>query len=153
MERVAAKVTMTCANPILTSENGNEAGGTISGIAFNLHGGATMAYRMEQDPFSDIKGNEWTYEVPGIDVLDDEDDYTQARAVYCLENIHTIAFAEMFFDKHIKRNKWRKEIIQSQSLEIPHTIFINGAFLDIAHPIIKGNKYIIVWLDTKLTNF
>ena len=89
VERVAAKVTMTCANPILTSENGNEAGGTISGIAFNLHGGATMAYRMEQDPFSDIKGNEWTYEVPGIDVLDDEDDYTQARAVYCLENIHT----------------------------------------------------------------
>ena len=89
VERMAAKVTMTCDNPPLASENGNEAGGTISDIAFNLHGGAIMAYRMKQDPFSDIEGNKWTYGVSGIPVPDDEDDYTQAKPVYCLENIHT----------------------------------------------------------------
>ena len=45
VERVAAKVTMTCENTTLTNAN-NNAGGTITTPKFTLKGGAAKSYRM-----------------------------------------------------------------------------------------------------------
>lgn len=89
VERVAAKVTMTCENPVLADKNGGEAGGTISGMAFNLHGGATKAYRMRQNPFEEIADNAWDYSVNSKTVATSLDNITLSDNVaYCLENIH-----------------------------------------------------------------
>ncbi len=92
VERVAAKVTMTCENPVLADKNGGEAGGTISDMAFNLHGGATKAYRMRLNPFAEITGNTWSYSVNNKTVATSLDNITLSDNVaYCLENIHDAA--------------------------------------------------------------
>lgn len=92
VERVAAKVTMTCENPVLADKNGGEAGGTISDMAFNLHGGATKAYRMRQNPFAEIVDNAWDYSVNSKTVATSLDNITlSGNVAYCLENIHDAA--------------------------------------------------------------
>ena len=92
VERVAAKVTMTCENLVLTDKNGGEAGGTISDMEFNLYGGADMAYRMRQNPFAEITGNTWSYSVNKKTVATSLDNITLNNNVaYCLENIHDAA--------------------------------------------------------------
>ena len=93
VERVAAKVTMTCENTTLTNAN-NNAGGTITTPKFTLKGGATMSYRMAQNPFADITGNTWTYtsNASGTEVYvkdgEETDLHEKATPVYCLENLH-----------------------------------------------------------------
>ena len=94
VERVAAKVTMTCENATLTNAN-NNAGGTITTPKFTLKGGATMSYRMAQSAINEITGNEWTNTSSSTDVYvkqkaDDGDNYIYRKAtpVYCLENLH-----------------------------------------------------------------
>ena len=87
VERVAAKVTMTCDNPTLSSGNNNAAGGEISNTEFNLMGGATMAYRMAQSTIVEIPNNDWTYTVSNVAVAT-TGDHTAATPAYCLENVH-----------------------------------------------------------------
>lgn len=92
VERVAAKVTMTCENPVLADKNGGEAGGTISDMAFNLYGGATKAYRMRKNPFAEIVDNAWDYSVNSKTVATSLDNITlSGNVAYCLENIHDAA--------------------------------------------------------------
>lgn len=67
VERVAAKVTMTCENTALTNAT-NNAGGTITTPKFTLKGGATMSYRMAQNSFSEIVRNTWSYSSSATDV-------------------------------------------------------------------------------------
>lgn len=91
VERVAAKVTMTCENTALENAN-NNASGTITTPKFTLKGGATMSYRMAQNPFAEITGNAWSYESSATDVYvkigGETDLHQKATPVYCLENIH-----------------------------------------------------------------
>lgn len=94
VERVAAKVTMTCESTALTNAN-NNAGGTITTPKFTLKGGATMSYRMAQSAINEIIGNAWTNTSSSTDVYvkqeaDDGDNYIyrKATSVYCLENLH-----------------------------------------------------------------
>lgn len=91
VERVAAKVTMTCENTTLTNAN-NNAGGTITTPNFTLKGGATKSYRMAQNPFAEITENAWTYTSSATDVYvktgDETDLHKKATPVYCLENLH-----------------------------------------------------------------
>ena len=94
VERVAAKVTMTCESTALTNAN-NNAGGTITTSKFTLKGGATMSYRMAQSAINEITGNAWTNTSSSTDVYvkqeaDDGDNYIYRKAtpVYCLENLH-----------------------------------------------------------------
>lgn len=94
VERVTAKVTMTCANPVLTDKSGGDAGGTLNSASFYLKNRALKSTRMAvSTPLSldyNIEGN---FESPG-----EEDDATKikltestekasATPVYCLENI------------------------------------------------------------------
>lgn len=91
VERVAAKVTMTCENTTLTNAN-NNAGGTITTPKFTLKGGAAKSYRMAQNPFSEIAENTWSYSSSATDVYvktgAETDLHEKATPVYCLENIH-----------------------------------------------------------------
>lgn len=91
VERVAAKVTMTCESEALTNAN-NNAGGTIKTPKFTLKGGATKSYRMAQNPFTEITGNTWTYSSSATDVYvkkgEETDLHEKATPVYCLENLH-----------------------------------------------------------------
>ena len=93
VERVAAKVTMTCENTALTNAT-NNADGTITTPKFTLKGGATKSYRMAQNPFAEIAGNVWTYtsNAAGTEVYvkdgEETDLHKKATPVYCLENIH-----------------------------------------------------------------
>lgn len=91
VERVAAKVTMTCESTALTNAN-NNAGGTIKTPKFTLKGGATKSYRMAQNPFTEITGNTWNYSSSETDVYvktgDETDLHEKATPVYCLENLH-----------------------------------------------------------------
>ena len=98
VERVAAKVTMTCENATLTNAT-NNAGGTIATPRFTMKGGATMSYRMAQNPFAEITGNEWTNTSSATDVYvkqpsDDKNIHRSADPVYCLENIHTTGYKQ-----------------------------------------------------------
>lgn len=94
VERVAAKVTMTCENTALTNAT-NNAGGTITTPKFTLKGGATMSYRMAQNSFSEIVRNTWSYSSSATDVYvktgDETDLHEKATPVYCLENLHDAA--------------------------------------------------------------
>lgn len=91
VERVAAKVTMTCENTTLTNAT-NNAGGTITTPKFTLKGGATMSYRMAQSAINEIAGNDWTYTSSKTDVHvktgSETDLHKLATPVYCLENLH-----------------------------------------------------------------
>lgn len=94
VERVATKVTMTCENTALENAN-NNASGTITTPKFTLKGGATMSYRMAQNPFAEITGNAWSYESSATDVYvkigGETDLHEKATPVYCLENLHDAA--------------------------------------------------------------
>lgn len=93
VERVAAKVTMTCENTTLTNAT-NNADGTITDPEFTLKGGATMSYRMAQSAINEITGNAWTYYTSSptdVYVKQENDNdyiYRNATPVYCLENLH-----------------------------------------------------------------
>lgn len=91
VERVAAKVTMTCENTTLTNAT-NNAGGTITTPKFTLKGGATRSYRMAQSAINEIAGNTWNYTSSETDVYvktgSDKDLHKLATPVYCLENLH-----------------------------------------------------------------
>lgn len=91
VERVAAKVTMTCENTTLTNAT-NNAGGTITTPKFTLKGGATMSYRMAQSAINEIAGNTWNYTSSETDVHvrtgSETDLHKLAAPVYCLENLH-----------------------------------------------------------------
>lgn len=91
VERVAAKVTMTCENTTLTNAT-NNADGTITTPKFTLKGGATMSYRMAQSAINEITGNAWTNTSSPTDVYvktgAETDLHEKATPVYCLENIH-----------------------------------------------------------------
>ncbi|MBM6890051.1 Mfa1 family fimbria major subunit [Bacteroides caecigallinarum] len=94
VERVAAKVTMTCENTTLTNAT-NNADGTITTPKFTLKGGATMSYRMAQSAINEITGNEWTNTSSPTDVYvktgAETDLHEKATPVYCLENLHDAA--------------------------------------------------------------
>ena len=94
VERVAAKVTMTCENTALTNAT-NNADGTITTPKFTLKGGATMSYRMAQSAINEITGNAWTNTSSPTDVYvktgDETDLHEKATPVYCLENLHDAA--------------------------------------------------------------
>ena len=94
VERVAAKVTMTCENTTLTNAT-NNADGTITTPKFTLKGGATMSYRMAQSAINEITGNAWTNTSSPTDVYvktgDETDLHEKATPVYCLENLHDAA--------------------------------------------------------------
>lgn len=91
VERVAAKVTMTCESTTLTNAT-NNAGGTITTPKFTLKGGATKSYRMAQSAINEIAENVWTYTSSETDVHvktgSETDLHKLATPVYCLENIH-----------------------------------------------------------------
>lgn len=94
VERVTAKVTMTCDNPALTDKSGGDAGGTLNSASFYLKNRALKSTRMAvSTPLSldyNIDGN---FESPGEDddateiKLTGSTDKTGANPVYCLENI------------------------------------------------------------------
>lgn len=94
VERASAKVTMTCENTTLTNAT-NNADGMITTPKFTLKGGATMSYRMAQNPFAEITGNTWSYSSSATDVYvktgDETDLHEKATPVYCLENLHDAA--------------------------------------------------------------
>ena len=91
VERVVAKVTMTCENTTLTNAT-NNAGGTITTPKFTLKGGATRSYRMAQSAINEIAENTWNYTRSETDVYvkagTETDLHKLATPVYCLENIH-----------------------------------------------------------------
>lgn len=95
VERVAAKVTMTCENTTLTNAT-NNAGGTITTPKFTLKGGATKSYRMAQSAINEIPENAWTYTSSETDVYVktgiETDLHKLATPVYCLENLHNIYY-------------------------------------------------------------
>lgn len=94
VERVAAKVTMTCENTTLTNAT-NNADGTITTPKFTLKGVATMSYRMAQSAINEITGNAWTNTSSPTDVYvktgAETDLHEKATPVYCLENLHDAA--------------------------------------------------------------
>lgn len=100
VERVAAKVTMTCEKATLENAVGipdePEYGGKVSNLKFNLKGVANMAYRMAQSEWKNIPNNSWTPNEDGTvnnNTLDVSvvigQDYKAVNAAYCLENINT----------------------------------------------------------------
>ena len=76
VERVTAKVTMTCANPVLTDKSGGDAGGTLNSASFYLKNRALKSTRM-------AVSTPLTTEIK----LTGSTDKTGANPVYCLENI------------------------------------------------------------------
>ena len=96
IERVAAKVTMTCDSETLTNSANEAGGGTIDGTTFTLKNGASMSYRMAQASIKEISEN--TYDknsdptlvyIKGTDPSEEVDYiYRSATPVYCLENLH-----------------------------------------------------------------
>lgn len=97
VERVVAKVTMTCLNPTLESESGTtNVGGKINNLQFYLMGEATKSYRMASTRNLNLARTEgitdrYSFEsdIPaGITINTGADqDKTQATPVYCLENL------------------------------------------------------------------
>lgn len=91
VERVTAKVTMTCANPVLTDKSGGDAGGTLNSASFYLKNRALKSTRMAvSTPLNldyETKGN---FESPttATDItLGASSEKASATPVYCLENI------------------------------------------------------------------
>lgn len=93
VERVAAKITMTCLNPALTDQNGGDAGGTLNSANFVLRNRALKSTRMAvSTPLSlDYKtsGNfELSENAPTAAIkLTGATDKANANPVYSLENI------------------------------------------------------------------
>lgn len=94
VERVTAKVTMTCANPVLTDKSGGDAGGTLNSASFYLKNRALKSTRMAvSTPLNLDYKTEGNFESPGEEddateiKLTGSTDKTGANPVYCLENI------------------------------------------------------------------
>lgn len=90
VERVTAKVTMTCANPILTDKSGGEAGGTLNSASFNLKNRALKSTRMAVSTSLNLDyKTEGNFESPGdlYSITMSESDKSKVASVYCLENI------------------------------------------------------------------
>ena len=92
IERVVAKVTMTCDNETLANSSNEAGGGTIDGTTFTLKDGASKSYRMAQASIQEISGN--TYDknsaptlvyIKGTDPSEEVNYiYRSATPVYCL---------------------------------------------------------------------
>ena len=91
VERVTAKVTMTCANPVLTDKSGGDAGGTLYSASFYLKNRALKSTRMAvSTPLSLDYKAEGNFESPttATDItLGASSEKASATPVYCLENI------------------------------------------------------------------
>lgn len=94
VERVTAKVTMTCANPVLTDKSRGDAGGTLNSASFYLKNRALKSTRMAvSTPLNLDYKTEGNFESPGEDddaieiKLTESTDKANATPVYCLENI------------------------------------------------------------------
>lgn len=94
VERVSAKVTMTCDDKTLTNAT-NNAGGTLANTQFTLNQGVGRFFRMaqasiitdEENTFEYISGPTSVY-IKGTDPSEDVDYiHRSAAPVYCLENI------------------------------------------------------------------
>ena len=91
VERVSAKITMTCDSETFTNAN-NNAGGKIENTQFTLKQGADNSYRMAQNPIQEIGNNTYGYTTSStvyVKKTGDESIHQKAVPVYCLENIHT----------------------------------------------------------------
>lgn len=97
VERVTAKVTMTCDSETLTNSANTVGGGTIDGTKFTLKNGASMSCRMAQASIPVIPGNTYNKNsdatvvyIKGTDPSEEENYiYRSAIPVYCLENLQT----------------------------------------------------------------
>lgn len=108
VERVSAKVTVTCDNPTIKGSNDGAVGGTIDKEAttFKLKGIPSMAYRMGQASIVDIVNDNQNYttvysnpestnadkeEIPVYfpEQSGEENQHRNATPAYCLENLHT----------------------------------------------------------------
>lgn len=91
VERVTAKVTMTCANPVLTDKSGGDAGGTLNSASFYLKNRALKSTRMAvSTPLSldyNTVGNFDSPETATEIKLTGSTEKANATPVYCLENI------------------------------------------------------------------
>lgn len=96
VERVASKITMTCLNPALASENNDNSGGTISNLQYFLMGEAQSSYRMATTPNLNLKREDegikdfydmTTNPIGTIIEIGEDKDKTKAKATYCLENL------------------------------------------------------------------
>ncbi len=99
VERVVAKVTMTCLDPKLESESGaTNVGGTIDNLQFYLMGEATKSYRMAYQNLNltrDDGGISDSYTIMNGSINENGiiistgavNDKTKATPVYCLENL------------------------------------------------------------------
>lgn len=97
VERVTAKITMTCASEVLkeatTDEDSAEELGKILNTeseypVFNVKGMASHSYRMAQATIDKVEDNTWTGAKLSTKLLIG-DTYSNATPVYCLENLHT----------------------------------------------------------------
>lgn len=94
VERVSAKVTMTCDDKTLTNAT-NNAGGTLANTQFTLNQGAGVFFRMAQASIIADDNNTFEYTssptsvyIKGTDPSEEEDYiHRSAAPVYCLENI------------------------------------------------------------------
>lgn len=89
VERVTAKVTMTCANPVLTDKSGGDAGGTLNSASFYLKNRALKSTRMAVSTPLSLDNTVENFESPNdeITITLNESDKANATPVYCLENI------------------------------------------------------------------
>lgn len=91
VERVTAKVTMTCADPELTDKSGGDAGGTLNSASFYLKNRALKSTRMAvSTPLNLDYETEGDFESPTTATeikLSESTEKTNATPVYCLENI------------------------------------------------------------------
>ena len=107
VERVSAKVTVTCDNPTIKGSYDGAVGGKIDKDAttFKLKGIPNMAYRMGQASIGDIVNEDLTYttvysnpesvaedkeEIPVYfpETSGEENQHRNATPAYCLENLH-----------------------------------------------------------------
>ena len=89
VERVTAKVTMTCANPVLSDKSGGDAGGTLNSASFYLKNRALKSTRMAVSTPLSLDNTVENFESPNdeITITLNESDKANATPVYCLENI------------------------------------------------------------------
>lgn len=95
VQRVTAKITMTCASGVLkdatTDENSEELGKILNTDTeypiFNVKGMASHSFRMAQAAIGEVSGNTWTGNKLSTKLLIG-DTYSNATPVYCLENLH-----------------------------------------------------------------
>ena len=96
IERVPAKVTMTCDDAVLKNATTGQNEGTIQSPVFYLNNSASMSYRMAQSSIKEITNNTYTDATEATDVKikgeNETDIYKLADPVYCLENIHSSYF-------------------------------------------------------------